>query len=265
MPIIYSALVPHSPLLLPRIGKDAHASLAKTTAALEKVKMTLEEKNIETLVLLTTADEHRKHSSLFRITVSQNYSAEFTEFGDLLTTWTSPCDAVLGTEIKNDLAHAQIKTTFKSEPCLNYTAGVPLHLLVKPGGMNVLVISPAETDAHSLFRAGTVIHATLQRSAKRIACIAGGDLAHCSEKNATHEHYAKTCLPFDYMFLDAVQKKRSETLRAFNYADSEKLGACALPVSLVLRGIIEGMEWQPNVLSYEAPFGVGYTVTEFMS
>lgn len=264
MPILYSALVPHSPLLLPRIGKDSHASLADTTNAFERVKKILEEKNIETLVLLTTSDEHRKHSSLFRITVSQNYTAEFTEFGDLLTSWSSPSDTVLATEIKNDLAHAQIKTTFKSDPCLNYTAGVPLHLLVKEGGMNVLVISPAETDARALFRAGTVIHATLQRSAKRIACIASGDLAHCGEKKATHEHYAKTCLPFDYMFLDALQKKRSETLLEFNYVTAEKLGACALPVSLVLRGIIEGMEWQPNVLSYEAPFGVGYTVTEFV-
>ncbi|MBI4600254.1 hypothetical protein HY732_05045 [Candidatus Uhrbacteria bacterium] len=264
MPILYSALVPHSPLLIPTIGKDAHALLRGTSDALDSVKKTLEEKRIETVVLLTTSDEHRKHGSLFRIMLPQSYAADFAEFGDLITTWSAPSDTVLGTEIKNDLARARIKTNFKSDPNLDYTAGVPLALLVKSGTMNAVVIRPAETDNRSLFRAGTVIHAALQRSAKRIACIASGDLAHCGEKKASHEHYAKTCLPFDYLFLDALKKKHSESLLSFNYADSEKLGACALPVSLVLRGILEGMGWQPNTLSYEAPFGVGYTVTEFV-
>jgi aromatic ring-opening dioxygenase catalytic subunit (LigB family) len=265
MPILYSALVPHSPLLLPAIGKEARSSLQNTLTALEQVKSAIQEKNIETLVLLTVSDEHKKHGSLFRIILPPAYSAEFGEFGDLVTHWSSPSDMVLGTEIKNDLVRADIKTSYKSDPNLDYTAGVPLSLLVKEGGMNVLVITPAETDTVALFSAGRVIHATLQRSPKRIACIASGDLAHCTEKKATHEHYAKTCLPFDYMFLDAVQKKRSETLRAFNAADAEKLGACALPVSIVLRGILDGMHLSPHTLSYEAPFGVGYTATEFLS
>ncbi len=264
MPILYSALVPHSPLLLPTIGKDARDSLQSTITAMEQIKKTLLEKNIETLVLLTTADEHRKHGSFFRIVLPQKYTAEFGEFGDLITTWSSNTDAVLGTEIKNELIKAEIKTNYKSDPRLDYPAGVPLNLLVKRDSINVLVITPAETENDILFAAGSAIQTSLQQSSKRIACIASGDLAHCGVKKATHEHYAKTCLPFDYMFLDALQKNRSETLLAFNRSDAEKLGACALPVSLLLRGVLEGMQWQSQVLSYQAPFGIGHTVTEFL-
>jgi len=264
MPIVYSAIVPHSPLLLPTIGKDAYSTLQKTTDALATVRKAIEEKQVETLILLTTSDEHKKHSSLFRILLPTEYTAEFTEFGDLMTTWSCPSDTVLAAEAKNDLARAEIKTTFKSDSLLDYPAGVPLFTLVKEGSLKIIVIQPAEVDLQSLFAFGQILHSTFQSSQKRIACIASGDLAHCGKKKSTHEHYAKTCLPFDYMFLDALQKKRPEPLLSFDYKGSEKLGACALPVTVVLHGMLDQIDWTVSVLSYEAPFGVGYAVVEFL-
>ena len=41
----------------------------------------------------------------------------------------------------------------------------------------------------------------------------------------------------------------------------EAAGECGLRSILILLGALDGLNWKPEILSYEAPFGVGYLVT----
>lgn len=263
MPVVTNALLPHSPLLLPAIGKDSQSALHETLASFEHIKKELVEKGVEVVVLFTTSDEHKKHRKLFRIHLPAQYSAQFSSFGDLVTSAEFPSDPVLGTDIKNELLHANIKISYKSDPKLEYTAGVPLTLLLEKTSIKVIVIEPAEDDNQVLYDIGRVIASPLQRSSKKIACIASGDLARCAQKKS-HEHFATTCLPFNYIFLDAVQKKDPKALLEIDRKEAEKMGVCALPVSCVLRGVIDTLTWEANPLSYQAPFDVGYAAIEFI-
>ena len=38
---------------------------------------------------------------------------------------------------------------------------------------------------------------------------------------------------------------------------------CGLKPMIILSGILHGMEYEPEILSYEAPFGVGYLICNF--
>jgi MEMO1 family protein len=41
-------------------------------------------------------------------------------------------------------------------------------------------------------------------------------------------------------------------------------GECGLKSMLILAGILSGINLEPKILSYEAPFGVGYLVANFL-
>jgi len=43
----------------------------------------------------------------------------------------------------------------------------------------------------------------------------------------------------------------------------EEAGECGYRSIIILLGALDGLDWKPEILSYEAPFGVGYLVANF--
>lgn len=250
--IVSAALIPHSPLLLPSIGKDAHDKLTKTLEGLAALKSSLSHLDVDTVVLIKTPERGRRRRTVFELQLAQQYTIDVSTFGDLTTKGSFACDTVLGTEIKGNIRDAHISLTLTSNDYPEYTAGIPLLALFEGLPIKVVIVQPPDTDAHTLFSFGCALTNTLQRSAKHIVCLAAGDCAH-----------AQMCLPFDYMFIDALQKKTPDALLSIKREDARKLNACAVQPSIVLRGIIDSLSWSAHLLSYEAPFGVGYTVLEW--
>jgi len=69
---------------------------------------------------------------------------------------------------------------------------------------------------------------------------------------------------FDKALIDALKKKDIKTIFKLDDLYPEA-GECGLRSFCFLLGILEasGIKWQPEVLSYEGPFGVGYLVANF--
>lgn len=260
--IIAAGLVPHTPLLLPTLGKNAADALMQTSGAIEKLKESFSAQNLETVVLIKTPERGRRRRTMFQIQLPQNYRVDLSEFGDLVTQGTFVCDTVLGTELKNAARSAHVPLAYIGEEKLEYTASVPLLSLFGRQKVKVIVVQPPDTDGAALYAFGKALTAPLQESHKRVACIATGDCAHCVRKGKKENH-EQVCLPFDYMFLDALKKKSTDALLAMRREEISRLNACAVQPALVLRGIIDSLSWNAHLLSYEAPFGVGYTVLEY--
>lgn len=250
--IVSAALIPHSPLLIPSIGKDAHDKLTKTLEGFAMLKSSLSNLGIDTVVLIKTPEQGRRRRTVFELQLAQQYTVDVSTFGDLVTKGSFACDTVLGTEIKCNIRDANISLALTSNDYPEYTAGIPLLTLFDGLPVKVVIVQPPDTDALTLFSFGCALTNTLQRSAKHIVCLAAGDCAH-----------GQICLPFDYMFIDALQKKTPDALLAIKREDARKLNACAVQPSIVLRGILDSLSWSARLLSYEAPFGVGYTVIEY--
>lgn len=261
--IVSAALVPHSPLLLPTVGAEARENLAQTLSGLARLISSLREQSPDTVVLIKTPEHGRKRRTVFQLQVPQRYAVDVSQFGDLITKDEFSCDTVLGGELKNNFRDSSITLAYTSETALEYTASIPLMTLFRGTSVKVLVLQPPNTDFDTLYSFGARLTSTLQRPTKRIACLAAGDCAHCIKKGKK-EGYEHVCLPFDYMFLDALQKKSPNALRAIKREDVVRLNACAVSPSLVLRGMLDSLSWTARPLSYEAPFGVGYAVVEFL-
>lgn len=98
---------------------------------------------------------------------------------------------------------------------------------------------------------------------KRYGLIGSGDLSHCLKPDGPYGFHPDGP-KFDKAFIKYLKGKN---IKKFLELDNEFPQAedCGLrPFSFIL-GILEGskINWTPEILSYEGPFGVGYLVANF--
>ncbi|MBT9168804.1 MAG: hypothetical protein DDT19_02152 [Syntrophomonadaceae bacterium] len=98
---------------------------------------------------------------------------------------------------------------------------------------------------------------------KKYAFIASGDLSHCLKAEGPYGFH-QDGPKFDKALIDALKKKDIETILKLDeiYPGA---GECGLRSFCFLLGILEEskINYQPEILSYEGPFGVGYLVANF--
>ena len=67
---------------------------------------------------------------------------------------------------------------------------------------------------------------------------------------------------FDKKLIQQLKKKSLEGILNIESELIDEAGECGLRSILILMGVIKNMNYEFEVLSYEAPFGVGYLVGE---
>jgi len=97
----------------------------------------------------------------------------------------------------------------------------------------------------------------------KVAIIASGDLSHCLKEEGPYGFHPDGP-KFDEKLIESLKRKDVETILKLDetYPDA---GECGLRSFCFLLGILEasGIDYQPEILSYEGPFGVGYLVADF--
>lgn len=264
MPIRYSAIVPHSPVLLPGIGKDALQKLSQTILSLTTVRDHLKEKSIETIVILAPDDLRKKHTHTLFLHTAQSYEATFEEFGDLATKVTCAGDPLLADFIKRNLTD-DMHIKYATSPKLSYSAGVPLFHLLKGFVAKVLVITPPDRSLKSLFEIGKNLQKTLQESPRALAVIASGDLSRISEEQLMSDtsDIIEIIPALDQEFLTALKNDRIKKFFKMPRGHAEYADTCGIPVFALFFGIMDSMNVTQSILSYETPLHVGQLVAEY--
>lgn len=105
------------------------------------------------------------------------------------------------------------------------------------------------------------------KSETKIALIASGDLSHVLEEEGPYGFHPDGP-KFDKDLITFLKKKNIKEILKLDEKYPEA-GECGLRSFCFLLGILEahsassGQSWQPEILSYEGPFGVGYLVANF--
>ncbi len=97
----------------------------------------------------------------------------------------------------------------------------------------------------------------------KVAIIASGDLSHCLKEEGPYGFHPQGP-KFDKALIEYLEKKDIKNFLKLNEYFPEA-GECGLRSFCFLLGILEeaGIDWTPEILSYEGPFGVGYLVANF--
>ena len=260
MSIVFSAITPHPPILIPNIGKENISHLSATVSAFAKLKERLAASNPDTIFLISPHGTIKPET--FSLNLSPEFSADFEDFGDFSTKKTWAGEVGLAHRIRESLETvAPLHLMHEGE--LDHGTSVPLFLLTDAlPGIKVLPLYYSGLDNAAHFKIGQMIHPELQKSKTRIAIIASGDLSHRLTEDAPGGFSPKG-KKFDNKLIELLQKKDPEKIINLDQSLIFEAGECGLKSILVLLGIMSRINYSPKLYSYEAPFGVGYMVMNF--
>jgi len=150
---------------------------------------------------------------------------------------------------------------FISSPHPDWGFEVPLYFLAKNfrGKIEKVLINLESPQFY--FEQGKKIYNLKIKNLKfKIALIASGDMSHCLKEDGPYGLHPDGP-KFDKALIEALKKKDIKTILKLDDLYPEA-GECGFRSFCFVLGILEasGIDWQPEILSYEGPFGVGYLV-----
>lgn len=259
--ITFAALTPHTPLLLPTIGKEHKEQLANSLRAFENLKKAFHDSAPDTTIIISPHSTAMPDAVTLNLT--ESYHGDLSEFGDLETKPTFKTDQALIDQIQRTLRKKQLPITLYSFETLDYGATVPLSLIKPKDDVKLVHIIPSsELDFKKTFAIGEAMKDILTNTTKRIAIIASNNLSHrlSSESPAGFSSQGEK---FDATIKEALETKNTSRLISLSEELVREAGQCGFRGLLILMGIISRMQYEPRLLAYEHPFGVGYLTADF--
>lgn len=261
MPLVSAALVPHPPLIIPSIGRENAKLLENTAVALAHLNMDLAAAKPDTLLVISP--HLAVMSDTFTMNYSPRYVTHFLEFGDFSPPLEFTSDSLLIERIRRQARDNRKKLITVSDAHLDYGSGVPLTLLTPPGTTpNVVIISPTMGSAKEQFEFGQLIKEAIMTVNRRVGIICSGDLSHRLSSD-TPRGFSPKGKEFDDLMLANLSAGSASPMLQMNPELVTDAHACGYNAICLLMGILDRIDYTPELLAYEAPFGVGYCTMQF--
>lgn len=260
MPIIASYIVPHPPLSVPEVGKGNEKEIANTVAALEKVAKEIGDIKPDTIVFISPHAE--AYTDFFPIADGEIGNGSFGKFGAPNISFRVFYDRDLVRDIsvtakENDI---QAGASGDNERHIDHGTLVPLYYINKyyrDYKMVRLGLSGFSLLEH--YRYGQVLGELFDKSEKKIVVIASGDLSHCQKMDGTYG-FRPEGPRYDDLMLKIIKTTNFANLLSMNSSLLSKARECGHRAITLLAGMFDRYSVESQILSHEAPFGVGYLV-----
>lgn len=150
-----------------------------------------------------------------------------------------------------------------SSPHPDWGFNVPLFFLAKDFKGEIKTYLMGMDPPEFYFKEGGKLHQKMDKD-KNYALIASGDMSHCLKEDGPYG-FQPDGPKFDKELMESLNKKDIKSILKLDNKYPEA-GECGLRSFCFILGILEasGMKYQPKVLSYEGPFGVGYLVADLL-
>ncbi len=258
----FAAFVPHPPIIIPEIGQNNTQYCQNTIKAMKELSKRIEDKNIDTVIIISP------HTALSpdEMTISHSKQAEgdFKQFDNEDIYLEKQIDVDIAENIFKLSKKAGIKSRLLStgdKYFIDHGVSVPMYYLQEslPTSSKIVIIgySMLSKKDHLLF--GKAISETVNKSHDNIAVIASGDLSHRLFDPGAEFIGEK----FDNLIVEGLKNNNIEDIYKIDNYLQEEAGECGYRSLLILLVSLKGTRYQPEILSYEAPFGVGYLIADF--
>ncbi|OGH95027.1 MAG: hypothetical protein A2538_05080 [Candidatus Magasanikbacteria bacterium RIFOXYD2_FULL_41_14] len=260
--LVFAAITPHPPLLIPTIGKkEALGKIQKTKTAMESLEedLYLAKPNI----IIVISPHAHNFSDSFALNVCPEYETDLRQFGDLATKLKFKGEMDMPSQLREMSLEKKIKTSMISEPRLDHGATVPLYYLTKHiTDIALMPISFTDLDWKTHFDFGYMLKELIMNTNKRVAVIASGDLSHALTSDAP-AGYSPVGQKFDDTIRELLSTNNIAGFLQLEEDFVEQAAQCGLRSFLILLGILRDFKYTYKEYSYEGPFGVGYLTANF--
>lgn len=260
MSLSFAAFVPHPPLLIPDIGQNNLKRLKDTQLAYEKIRQEL--KTVRPDVLVVISPHGQILGNNFTINARDEFKVNFEEFGIFSINEIYKNDQALA-QLFQEAEAGNIKIRFVANEILDHGSAIPVFLInnTKPF-WPIIQVGYSELDNKNHYDFGVLLQKEIIYSTKRIAVIASGDLSHRLSRQAPGGYDPKA-KKFDQKIKESLSAGNINDILNIDQQLAESAGECGLRSLIILLGILDKIKYQPQILSYEAPFGVGYLTVNF--
>ena len=260
MPIIFTCMLPHPPLIVPAIGKGEERKIQKTIDAYHEAARRIAACRPETIVLISP--HQVMYADYFHISPGESADGDFGQFRAPEEQMTVSYDTAF---VEKLCALAEEKdlpagTLGEHDRKLDHGTMVPLYFvnqywtdyqLVRVGLSGLPLISHYEL--------GQCIQETANALNRKVVIIASGDLSHRLKEDGPYG-YRKEGPEYDARIMDVMGRGDFGELMEFPEDFCEKAGECGHRSFTIMAGALDKRKVTAEKLSYEGPFGVGYGI-----
>lgn len=260
--ICFSAITPHPPIIVPTIGAPPDLKkVSKTIGAMEKLAEIFAKSVPDTVLVISPHGP--VDFNQFTINQSPTLVGHFYNFGDFQTELIFKNDLGFVEAIKKECQKEKIPLRLTDFKELDHGVLVPLYYLAKEyPNFKVAPVAYSYLDTEAHFKFGEALRKTIDSQGKKIAIVASGDLSHHLTPEAP-AGYSPRGKEFDEKLIELLKKKDTRGILKIDSGLIEEAGECGYRSIIILLGALNDLDWQPEILSYEGPFGVGYLVANF--
>jgi len=258
--LVFSGIAPHPPIMVPEVGRESISGVVDSIDAMSELTKRLIESGAESVILISP------HAPLevnaFVAYEGPQVTGDFSHFNAPDTNFSLPVDEELLAAIRKVAASRQFELTKLPLNDLDHGTAVPLYFLLRNGWRGQVVTlgySFLSNDDHLRF--GSCIRSAVDQVGRRVAFIASGDLSHRLKPHAP-AGYNPDAHVFDEEVVEALRSNDPQRIVDIDFNLRRLAGECGFRSMLVAIGASSELPLSCEVLSYEAPFGVGYLVAQ---
>ncbi len=269
--VALGALAPHPPLLIPEIGagRDLDA-VQKTTSAMRKLAAMVSDAHPGVVVVISP------HAPLFEdaiaVLADDPLKGDFASFMAPEVSFSFENDLDLAREIARQadtmgvsvaLIGERERRAYHVDRSLDHGVLVPMHFVVEAGVKTPIVaMGMSLLPREKLYMFGRAIAGSVEALGRRAMVIASGDMSHRLTRGAP-AGYDPHGAEFDRRIVELLRDGDVEGVLSLDRVLVERAGECGYRSLVMALGALDGRRFEPEVLSYEGPFGVGYAVAVF--
>ncbi len=253
--------MPHSPNLVPQVGGEKAKLCSRTREAMIELGMTItDERRLKNAVIISPHSPFLPEA--FGVWEGKKLKGSMERFQAPeitleLKVSTALAEAIVDVAERMELPMGRLRQDWD----LDRGVTVPSLFLIRAEETKIVpvAISMLGWDEHWLF--GTAIAKAAEHVGEEVVIVASANLSHRVTPDAPHG-YSGTGAEFDGMVRKAFENGRLRDLLDIPQDLCREASECGFAPLLVLGGAFDGRNVAGRVLSYEAPFGIGYLVAE---
>lgn len=261
MPLVYTGITPHTPLLIENISKDNYLQLEKTITSLKLMEQELYARMPQTLIIISSHPHSIKDSFTVEYATHQHInnkefqlSGDFKEFGEYSTSVFAQSNIDLSYALIEYMHNQNIVVHKTVNQSCDYSISTPLYYLTQHlKNISVIVINYSRKSEDEHVEFGKHLHDFAQKSKERIAIITSAELSHNTQVDESLDRDVRTYLKEK----DTLSYKACKNLAINDH------NYCGYYPLLIFFGIMENHIGKYKELSYESPFGVGLLTAEY--
>lgn len=249
--------------MVPEVGRDAIAEVSDSIGAMADLTERVIASGAQSIVIISPHAPLEPNA--FVAYDGPQLYADFANFRAPTATVHAALDDELLSEITRAAAEESLLVMKIGGYDLDHGTAVPLYFLQHNGWQGKVVAlgySFLPNDEHIRF--GQCVRRAIEKLGRPVAFIASGDLSHRLKRDAPAGYNANAHY-FDEEIVDAIHRGHTKRIVEVDQEMRRQAGECGYRSILVALGVAENSAPACEVISYEAPFGVGYLVAQLVA